>query len=263
MSFEELAKKATDFQSQANDVGRISDAGRSLYDPDKLVENAGDSLQTDEAGFDPDKVNDVETAEDSGTPEALNSDGDIYDPDKPIEPESRDNTEVSNRVLDSQDGDPEPAKVREDKESLWEEIKNLWSDYIDDLLAKSEYSETIDQESLSVVTPEKVDSEKVSELRDEFDKVREKLIEEWEKANGTEWPRYQEDVYLTKKNGEVYLKHPAGTRYDAHHVVPLSMGGKNEVSNITPIHVKDHDDHKGVHDKNGAYGKLANAIKEM
>ena len=48
----------------------------------------------------------------------------------------------------------------------------------------------------------------------------------------------------------------AGGDYDAHHIQPLGMGGKNEASNITPLHANEHYDKQGVHAPDSPYSKL-------
>ena len=88
-----------------------------------------------------------------------------------------------------------------------------------------------------------------------------KLISEWEQANGRDWPRYKEDVYVqSKATGEMIKLREAGQRYDAHHIQPLSMGGKNEASNLTPLRADVHEDHRGVHTKEGVYGRIEQTV---
>ena len=53
-----------------------------------------------------------------------------------------------------------------------------------------------------------------------------------------------------------------GWKYDAHHIQPLSMGGRNEASNITPLRYDIHNDHKGVHAPDSPYDKLEKMLKE-
>lgn len=43
-----------------------------------------------------------------------------------------------------------------------------------------------------------------------------------------------------------------------HHIQPLSMGGKNEVGNITPMHASEHYDKQGVHAPDSPFSKLDN-----
>ena len=100
-------------------------------------------------------------------------------------------------------------------------------------------------------------SELIAKARDEFNKLKDWLIDQWEKQNGKDWPRYKEDVYYS--NGT--LLHKAGDRYDCHHIHPLNLGGKNEVSNITPLHCLDHFDKQGIHSAGSPYSNLQNLLK--
>jgi hypothetical protein len=100
---------------------------------------------------------------------------------------------------------------------------------------------------------EKVPPDELSDKRGEFNKEKTKIIKEWERINGREWPRYTEDVY----NQDGIKIRQKGDRYDAHHIHPLEFGGKNSGDNITPMHVNDHHDKKGIHRPDGPYGKLS------
>ena len=55
-------------------------------------------------------------------------------------------------------------------------------------------------------------------------------------------------------NGKLIRK--AGSDYDAHHIQPLGMGGKNEVKNITPLNAEVHYDKQGVHSPDSPYTKM-------
>lgn len=128
--------------------------------------------------------------------------------------------------------------------------------YYDDLKKNSEYPETIINDGLPWI---RLSPEEIAEKRTEFNTNKERLIAEWEKLNGKEWPRYKEDVYV---NGKIIRK--AGDRYDAHHVKPLSFGGKNEASNLTPISAEKHFDKQGIHAPTSPYGlleKMAKGVK--
>lgn len=136
-----------------------------------------------------------------------------------------------------------------------EQIEKLLKEYLDDLKNNSEYPDTIEDDGESY---EKLSPEETAEKRAEFNANKERLIKEWEEKNGKEWPRYKEDVYV---NGKLIRK--AGDRYDAHHIHPLSLGGKNESSNITPISAEKHFDKQGVHAPDSPYGKLEKALQEV
>ena len=94
----------------------------------------------------------------------------------------------------------------------------------------------------------------------EFEKTKDTLIKQWEDAHGVEWPRYTEDVYITTKSGQVVLVRKKGQRYDAHHVEPLSAGGKNSASNITPLH---YNDHRAIHSKDGKCDRYVKAVESL
>ena len=144
----------------------------------------------------------------------------------------------------------ENTDVRDDKE-----LSELREEYIKDLKEKSEYPDTIEDDNEPY---EKISPEKNAEMRDEFDEKREELIKEWEEKNGKEWPRYKEDVY-DEKTGTLIRK--AGDRYDAHHIHPLSLGGKNTVDNITPVSAEKHYDKRGVHASDSPYSNLEKQCK--
>jgi len=136
-----------------------------------------------------------------------------------------------------------------------EQIEKLLKEYLDDLKNNSEYSDTIENDGEPY---EKLSPEETAEKRAEFNANKERLIKEWEEKTGKEWPRYKEDVYV---NGNLVRK--AGDRYDAHHIHPLSLGGKNESSNITPISAEKHFDKQGVHAPDSPYGKLEKTLQEV
>lgn len=139
----------------------------------------------------------------------------------------------------------------DDKE---EQIEKLRQEYMDDLKENSEYPDTIQDDGEPY---ERISSEENAEKRAEFNANKEMLIKEWENKNGKEWPRYKEDIIV---NGKVIRK--AGDRYDAHHIHPLSLGGKNTAENITPISAEKHFDKQGVHAHNSPYGKLEKTLQE-
>lgn len=135
-----------------------------------------------------------------------------------------------------------------------EQIEKLRHEYIDDLKNNSEYPDTIGDNG---EVYKKLSPEETAEKRVEFNVNKEKLIKEWEENNGKEWPRYKDDVYVNGK-----LIRNAGDRYDAHHIHPLSLDGKNEASNITPIRAEKHFDKQGVHAPDSPYGKLEKTLQE-
>lgn len=100
--------------------------------------------------------------------------------------------------------------------------------------------------------------EQVTEARSEFNQTRNELIGKWEEENQRSWPTYGQDV--TSPGGKTIRL--AGDRYDAHHVQPLELGGKNTADNITPMHANDHFDKQGIHRPGGAYDNMVRAAKE-
>ena len=129
-------------------------------------------------------------------------------------------------------------------------LKEIAEEYIDDLLKKSEYPETIDPIDTSDL--ERKSPGEIASQREEFAKVRQELKHEWEEKNGQPWPKYEHDVYSSKGN----LIRRAGSDYDAHHIKPLSAGGKNEAGNITPLNAEVHYDKQGIHAPDSPCTKL-------
>jgi len=135
------------------------------------------------------------------------------------------------------------------------EIKEVIDAYLMDLKAKSEFASTLKDVVIDIKDLKLQPKEVVKELRKEFEKNKEKLIKEWEKQNNKEWPRYKEDIVNDK--GVVVRK--AGDYYDAHHIHPLCLGGKNVASNITPLEYGKHVD---IHRKFGSCTKLIDLFKK-
>ncbi|MFP7334183.1 LXG domain-containing protein [Shouchella clausii] len=67
--------------------------------------------------------------------------------------------------------------------------------------------------------------------RAEFDKVKNKVIKEWEENTGQKWPVYSENV-ISEKTGKIIRK--KGDKYDAHHIIENTFGGEHEWWNIHP-----------------------------
>lgn len=134
------------------------------------------------------------------------------------------------------------------------EVSELAQDYIEDLRAKSECSDTIPADAIEPAKLELQPPEKVADKREEFDYNKAKLRKEWEELNQREWPKYEEDVL--NDDGTVIRK--AGDNYDAHHIQPLQLGGENVASNITPL---DMNSHKEIHSSTGSCRALVNSVK--
>ena len=77
----------------------------------------------------------------------------------------------------------------------------------------------------------KLTPKETAKHRNEFNKVKNSLIEKWESNTGQKWPTYTEDV-ISPNTGKVVRK--AGDKYDAHHVIENSFGGEHEWWNIHP-----------------------------
>lgn len=132
-------------------------------------------------------------------------------------------------------------------------------DYIKELKKFAEYPETISNKLFDKI--ERVSPEVVAKLRKEFRLQKNSLIKQWEQKTGKEWPKYKEDVYITNKNGEKVKIRSKGDYYDAHHIKPLSLGGKNTVDNITPMKAENHYDSRGIHRPDGPCSKLQEMAK--
>ncbi len=166
------------------------------------------------------------------------SKGSNFNPDKRIEP---------------MEGTPKAGDISAyNPDTRIETQETLCDDYTDDLMEVSEYPDTIDSDKIDPKNFQETSKEEVAQNRKEFKNEKANLITGWQEKNGKEWPTYKEDVY--SKNGS--LLREAGDKYDAHHIVPLKLGGTNEVNNITPLHANNHYDHSGIHEKGGPLNKL-------
>lgn len=133
-----------------------------------------------------------------------------------------------------------------------ESVESTMNDYFKDLKNRSECPETIKARPFDSKDLKKLSPEETATKRDEFDDNKAELKRQWSEENGRPWPKYDEDVYSS--NGKLIRK--AGGDYDAHHIQPLGMNGKNEASNITPLHANEHYDKQGVHAPDSPYSKL-------
>ena len=136
------------------------------------------------------------------------------------------------------------------------EKEQILAQYFHELHARSEYSSTIPCYPFSSDDLMKLSHDEVSLRRDEFDEVKSKLKREWEILYDHSWPKYETDVFSLNEK----LIRKAGHDYDAHHIQPLGLGGKNEALNITPLHAREHYDRQGIHSFDGPYNKLCNLL---
>jgi hypothetical protein len=158
---------------------------------------------------------------------------------------------------------PNIYAVSDSEKPKWEgdeiekvEPQELVREYFSDLKANSEYPETV-KDNINSFDLKKISPEENSEMRQQFNQEKAELIKEWENNTGKLWPTYSENVY--SENGILIRK--AGDRFDAHHITPLELGGKNSADNITPIHAEKHYDSQGVHSPDSPYRSLVNAVK--
>lgn len=179
--------------------------------------------------------------------------GDNDEGQKDVKSDDPPEVAAQNETNENQPESNENSKASQNTDGVQDdELQELKEEYIDDIIENSEVPETIDEEKAKSAKYEKCSVEETAEKRAEFNKIKDSLIEEWEEKTGKKWPTYQEDVYSS--NGSLIRR--AGDKYDAHHIQPLSMGGKNEAGNITPLHAECHYDRQGVHSPDSAYAKL-------
>ena len=146
----------------------------------------------------------------------------------------------------------EKAADKIEQQKIEGEIKEISKEYIEDLKSKSICSETISDRIMEVSELKKIMPEENAEMREEFSVKKNNLKREWEEKYERQWPKYEHDIYSA--NGKLIRK--AGNDYDAHHIKPLCMGGKNEVDNIMPLNAEVHYDKQGVHAPDSPYSKL-------
>ena len=121
-----------------------------------------------------------------------------------------------------------PVLMKDNKE-----LQKTIDAYREELLKASECPETIGTIDKNGIVQQPSNITRTRRI--EFADNKAKLREEWENLHGKPWPKYEEDVYL---NGKPWrLK---GENYDAHHIQPLCLGGKNTAENITPLNVAKH-----------------------
>lgn len=177
---------------------------------------------------------------------------------KEIKPEENTSPEDARSFFDSlfeEFGEMETGEMDNPEEDL----EKVLQDYFRDLKEKSECPDTIPDKPFEASDLKKRTPEENAEMREEFSDNKAQLKHEWEEANGRPWPKYENDVYSA--NGKLIRK--AGSDYDAHHIQPLGMGGKNEASNITPINAENHYDKQGVHAPDSPYSKLDQMLGGM
>lgn len=139
-----------------------------------------------------------------------------------------------------------------------ESLDRLVGNYFKDIKEKSECPDTIPDKPFEASDLKPISPRENKEMRQEFQRTKADLVKAWEQKHNMEWPTYTHDI--KDVNGNIIRK--AGSRYDCHHVQPLSMGGKNEVSNITPLSADVHYDSQGVHASDSPYSKIESQLKQ-
>lgn len=177
---------------------------------------------------------------------------------KEIKEEGDMSVEEADKFWDEQFGADDTSEATED-DNAEDDIEKTLNEYFDDLKSKSECPDTIPDPPFDKSDLKKISPEENALMRDEFDDKKAQLKREWEEANGRPWPKYDHDVYSS--NGKLIRK--AGSDYDAHHIQPLGMGGKNEAKNITPLNAEVHYDKQGVHAPDSPYSKLDKMLGGM
>ena len=181
-------------------------------------------------------------------------------PDNKFDPDKRVNFEQDkvDKKLEDKSFDPDKrievpgAEATVNKIESNVDVNGAFKDYIDDIKSKSEYPETVKIKADEIQLRDC--SKETKEKRVEFEKVKRARIKEWEQKYGREFPKEQKDV--VSKDGTILKK--AGSRYELHHIGPLSLGGDNSLDNLTPM---SYSAHKELHGAGSAYSKLRSAVK--
>lgn len=126
--------------------------------------------------------------------------------------------------------------------------------------------QTIDSEQKALLTKslEKIkiraltaDEKKLA--TNEFNTRKPTMIAEWEKHYGKPWPEYKADI--PKEDGSGFVVKPVGGKYEAHHIIPKSIGGPNEWYNIAPAPFPDHQ--KVIHGASSLTNKLVREVNNV
>jgi predicted ribonuclease toxin of YeeF-YezG toxin-antitoxin module len=135
-------------------------------------------------------------------------------------------------------------------------LLKLMNSYFEDIKEQTNREVTKEQQKLILnyinKNPiHKLDKDTTAERRKEFNKVRSRLLKEWEQHTGSKWVTYSKDVLNDK--GKVIRK--KGSNYDAHHIIELSYNGANVWWNMHPAAFPN--EHQvGIHRKGGIASKL-------
>lgn len=157
-----------------------------------------------------------------------------FDPDKRIEVPGAEVEADGSKIENHLD------KAAEFKRFKEESIKN--SEYPDTIKFKIDETQLRDG------------SKETKEKRADFEKQTRAFIKAWEEKYGREFPKEKKDV--VSEDGTIIRK--AGSRYELHHIIPLSLGGDNSLDNLTPM---SYSAHKKLHGDKSAYRNLCKIVK--
>jgi hypothetical protein len=97
----------------------------------------------------------------------------------------------------------------------------------------------------------------LASVRRQYNNMRDRLIDEWERNTGKKWPRYSsQDV----REG---IGNRVGSPYEPHHIRQLADGGGNTWWNITPASQRAHRGTEGIHRSGGALQSLRSFFRSL
>lgn len=134
-----------------------------------------------------------------------------------------------------------------------EQFEKAIDQYKQELTDNSPFPDTLNLDDLRPDNIANEPKENVQQKRRDFNSKKNSLIKEWENQTGKEWPTYKEDVV---KDGVTIRK--KGDLYDAHHIKPLSWGGENTATNITPMEWGPHQ--LNVHGTDSGFSQIKKLI---
>lgn len=193
------------------------------------------SVSSETRSFNPDRRIEVGRTSDSPA-ETFDPDKRLTDPDTP--------TDARNEAAGTED--------------LETSIEKAATEYVNELKEFSEVPDTIPDKPFEASELTRLSHDEVCAKREEFYEKKADLRRQWEIVNGREWPKYEKDIV----NAAGIVVKKAGTLYDAHHIKPLCLGGKNEAENITPLSMDKHLTTEGIHRKDGACDRMTKLVEE-
>lgn len=97
----------------------------------------------------------------------------------------------------------------------------------------------------------KLTGQAYKDQRKAFNNVKDELINTWEKETGQTWPTHSKDIL--DKNGNVYIR--AGTKFDAHEIIPNVYNSPLEWWNIHPA-MRPTQHQGGIHASGSAFKQI-------